>query len=126
MLAPSHLWTAIAYVELNPVRAKIVHGAEDYPWSSAVAHVTGGDATGLLDMDWCRSTSRSDWREVLVRKAAAGQEHSAGHDSIVQLRVCTYAERPFGDDDFVAEMAERFGRHWIRGRPSKRSTLRPH
>src|ERR1017187_8825409 len=74
MLAPSHLWTAIAYVELNPVRAKIVRWAEDYPWSSAVAHVTGGDATGLLDMDWWRSTSRSDWREVLVRKAADGQD----------------------------------------------------
>jgi putative transposase len=30
MLATSHLWAAIAYVELNPVRARMVRHAEDY------------------------------------------------------------------------------------------------
>jgi putative transposase len=29
------------YVERNPVRAGLVVRAEDYPWSSARAHVTG-------------------------------------------------------------------------------------
>src|SRR5712671_817565 len=54
VLSPGHLWTALAYVERNPVRAKIVRRPEEYPWSSAPAHVSGGDGTGLLDMEWWR------------------------------------------------------------------------
>jgi putative transposase len=30
-----HLWMALRYVELNPVRARIVEKPEQYPWSSA-------------------------------------------------------------------------------------------
>ena len=33
-----HVWSAIRYVERNPVRAKMVSEAENYPWSSAAAH----------------------------------------------------------------------------------------
>jgi putative transposase len=49
MLAASHLWSAVTYVERNPLRARIVRRAEDYVWSSATAHATGGDGSGLLD-----------------------------------------------------------------------------
>jgi putative transposase len=34
----AHLWSAVRYVELNPVRAGLVERAEDYPWSSAAGH----------------------------------------------------------------------------------------
>jgi putative transposase len=127
MLAPSHLWTAIAYVERNPVRARIVRRAEDYRWSSAVAHVTGGDGPALLDMDWWRRSNRRDWREVLNRKPPQTTNHQPQEDdSVVQLRACTYAERPFGDEWFQVEIAQQLGCHWQRGRPSKMSTLKPH
>ncbi len=33
-----YIWSAIRYVERNPVRAKMVTKAEDYPWSSAAFH----------------------------------------------------------------------------------------
>ena len=46
-------------------------------------------------------------------------------DSIVRLRACTYAERPFGGEAFVEEMSHRFGRHWNRGRPTKWASLTP-
>ena len=36
-----HLYTAIRYVERNPVRAGLVNQGEDYPWSSALSHVKG-------------------------------------------------------------------------------------
>src|SRR3954469_18455587 len=36
-----HFWSAIRYVERNPVRAKMVTRAEDYEWSSAVARCRG-------------------------------------------------------------------------------------
>lgn len=34
----AHLWAALRYVELNPVRARLVDEADQYPWSSAAAH----------------------------------------------------------------------------------------
>jgi putative transposase len=37
-LDETYLWAAIRYVERNPVRAKLVRKAENYPWSSAAAH----------------------------------------------------------------------------------------
>lgn len=40
-LDEEHLWAAVRYVELNPVRAGLVTRAEEYPWSSARAHATG-------------------------------------------------------------------------------------
>jgi putative transposase len=40
-LSESHFYTALRYVERNPVRAGMVARAEDYSWSSARAHVTG-------------------------------------------------------------------------------------
>jgi putative transposase len=38
MLGHDHVWTAVRYVEQNPVRARIVDHAEKYPWSSAGFH----------------------------------------------------------------------------------------
>ncbi len=39
----AHLWAAIRYVSLNPVAAGLVQRAEDWPWSSARAHLAGRD-----------------------------------------------------------------------------------
>jgi hypothetical protein len=36
-----HLITAVRYVERNPVRARLVERATDWPWSSARAHANG-------------------------------------------------------------------------------------
>ena len=36
-----HLLAAVRYVELNPVHAGMVKRAEEYPWSSARAHLAG-------------------------------------------------------------------------------------
>ena len=43
MLGAKHLWTALAYVERNPVRAGMVEQAGEYRWSSAAAHLGGSD-----------------------------------------------------------------------------------
>ena len=40
-LDDAYLWTAMRYVECNPVRAGRVQRAEDYRWSSAAAHCIG-------------------------------------------------------------------------------------
>jgi putative transposase len=40
-LGASHLVTAPAYVDLNPLRAGLVRNALEYAWSSAKAHAVG-------------------------------------------------------------------------------------
>ena len=39
----SHLFNAVRYVSLNPVRAKLVRQAQDWQWSSVAAHLSGRD-----------------------------------------------------------------------------------
>ena len=48
-LGGAHLETALAYVDLNPVRAGLVRSAELYEWSSAAAHLTGDPGREIRD-----------------------------------------------------------------------------
>ena len=96
-LGPAHLWTALRYVEFNPVRANMVRRAEDYEWSSARAHLAGQDPQRLLDMDfWRREGGVSNW----VRLLNQGEEESQCRD----LRRATYAGQPFGDEEFAERL----------------------
>ncbi|MGZ8172127.1 MAG: transposase [Methylobacter sp.] len=67
-LEDAYLWAAVRYVERNPVRAKMVAKAEDYPWSSAVAHCQLKE-DGLLSQkpDWRKQCEQiSDWSAWLA------------------------------------------------------------
>ncbi len=111
VLGADHLWTALTYVDRNPLRAGMVRQAAEYRWSSAAAHVSGVDSGGLLDAGWWRAQGRcGDWAEELAWEDP---------EATAALRSCTYAGRPFGSARLVREMAERFGRRWTRGRPKK-------
>lgn len=43
-----HLMAAFRYVALNPVKAELVGKAEDWPWSSAQAHIAGVDSAHVV------------------------------------------------------------------------------
>jgi hypothetical protein len=54
VLNEPHLVAAARYVALNPVRARLVRRAQDWPWSSARTHLKGRDdglvmVTSLLE-----------------------------------------------------------------------------
>ncbi len=59
----AHLMQAVRYVENNPVKAGLVSNAEDWPWSSAAAHVRG-EYDGLTDVK-VLSEHISNWRAYL-------------------------------------------------------------
>ena len=48
-LDPMHLWEALGYPELNPVRAGMVAQPEMWPWSSAAAHCGAAQPEKLLE-----------------------------------------------------------------------------
>jgi putative transposase len=58
-----HLYACLRYVELNPVRARLVDRPEAWPWSSARAHL-GLAGDGLTDLAATRGRI-DDWRAFL-------------------------------------------------------------
>ena len=115
-----HFWTASIYVERNPVRAGMVSGAWQWPWSSAVGHCGEGDEPGLLDLrSWRKRGGGQDWRESLTR----AQDEQA----VRRLRLCTTRGRPLGSDSFVAKLERSLGRRLRalpEGRPRKATKTR--
>lgn len=110
-----HQWTALAYVERNPVRAGMASRAEDYLWSSAPTRLSG-DASEFLDLtQWRRSYSPERWREIL----ATGVEEEA---ELERIREATRTGRPLGSHGFIRDVGLRIGRSLERrkaGRPPK-------
>ena len=103
-----YLLAATRYVELNPVRARLVRKPTAYEWSSARAHVTGeaGRFKGLDWSVWREAGGLEGWRELIERKGDMREE--------MLLRRCTYAGRPYGEEEFVKGLEEEFRRSWRR------------
>ena len=94
-----HLWEALRYTELNPVRAGMVSGARDWPWSSATVHCGEKAADGLLSMEpWRERWNAASWSEYL----SAGETESG----LLAVRECTHTGRPLGSEEFVVELEE--------------------
>ena len=95
-----YLLAAARYIELNPIRAKLLRSAGAYRWSSASAHLMGKDdnlvkVSPLLElMPDCDSflKSRPNEEEVMV------------------LRRHERTGRPLGSDRFLRGIEKRVGR----------------
>ncbi len=100
-----HTVNAIAYAELNPVRAHMVSDAWLYPWSSAPAHI-GGKGDRLLNLRrWFDRYSGEEWREALggLSKNTAAAEAVRRH---------TQKGQPLGRDAAFLKQVE----IWRKGR----------
>jgi putative transposase len=110
-----HLWEALRYTELNPVRAGLVGDAESWTWSSAATHCGAAAPNGLLTMEpWREQWDASSWREYLL----AGETES----EILSVRQSTHTGRPLGTEEFVRGLEGATGRTLAPrkgGRPSK-------
>ncbi len=83
------MWEVLAYIELNPVRAGIVADPGDWEWSSARAHLTGTDHSGLLDMDlWRQHFDPCAWREYLKEAALNSDVHDRIRRATITGRFC--------------------------------------
>ena len=101
----AHLMTAIRYVELNPVKAKLVARAEDWPWSSARAHVSG-ESDGLTDLGGLAAVHRN-WRAMLRHGLEAG-DLSADAEAAIEAH--QRSGRPLGGEAFLDRLEDATGR----------------
>ncbi len=109
-----YLWAVARYIEQNPVRAGLVKKAEDYPYSSARAHVQGSEG-GVLGEELFSKEQHRDYVRLL--RAGITQRE------IEEVRYHTRSGRPFGEEGFVKRMERRLRRPLARrprGRPKKR------
>ena len=113
-LDETHLWKALRYTELNPVRAGLVAKAESWAWSSATAHCATLPADGYLAMEqWQTRWSPCSWRGYL----SAGENES----ELSAIRQCTHAGRPLGAAEFIGALEQQTQRHLA---PQRRGRLR--
>lgn len=101
-LDDAHLWTAVRYVERNPVRAGLVATAADHPWSSARAHC-GLRLDPLLSLGFPLPGVVHDWAEWLA-------DASADAAALETLRTSTRNGRPCGTPSFVERIESALAR----------------
>jgi putative transposase len=117
-LEETHLWSALRYVELNPVRAGMVATADQWRWSSAASHCRAGVCDSLLEMErWRNRWTVAEWNQYVA-------EHQSQIE-VGSLRRCTHTGRPLGDAEFIARLEQATSRRLAPlkgGRPKKPAT----
>lgn len=107
----AYLHACVRYVELNPVRAGLVARPEDWPWSSARAHL-GRSLDGLTEV--APMLERIDDWPAYLDLGLADAERAA-------IRTAERTCRPLGGQAFLDRIAATLGRDV---RPPKRGRPR--
>ena len=109
-----HALAAVRYVERNPVRARLVARAWQWPWSSAAGHVSGqGD---VLVRSNPLAEEVANWRRFLTT-----EEEEAGLET---LRRHGRTGRPWGDLRFLRRLEKRLARPLRRQKPGPKPNKR--
>jgi len=107
-----HTLAAARYIELNPVRARLVESARDWPWSSAAAHLDGRD--DVLAKVGPLLAEVGDWQGLLggdvteAERAAFRRHERTG--------------RPLGAEAFLGRLERQLGRPLRPGKPGPKRT----
>lgn len=113
-----HLGAALRYVTLNPVRARLVERAQDWPWSSVHAHLGRDDGITTTAPVVSRFP---DFAAVI----ADGEDEEMSR----RLRRSESIGRPLGDEAFLKRLEAGSGRSLKPGRrgprPRELSALSP-
>jgi putative transposase len=89
-----HLWEALRYTELNPVRARLVARATDWRWSSARVHCGVAASVSRLAIEmWRGRWSEEEWCAYL--------EAMPDGSVMKAIRDSTFGGRPLGSPEFT-------------------------
>jgi len=98
-----HLWRALRYTELNPVRAGLAETPEAYIWSSSAAHCGTAPPDPILELGlWTKQWGEKEWRRYLAEQDAAMDADAIRHS--------THTGRPLGSAEFVKHLENTMSR----------------
>jgi putative transposase len=120
-----HFFSACVYIELNPVRARMVKHPRQYPWSSYRAHAEGRADPLLVEHDIFARLGRS--REARRENYRALFKRPLERDFVEDLRAATNGGWAIGTDAFKRRIAKALKRRVSplpRGRPPKQKSGR--
>jgi len=110
----SHLRSAVSYVSLNPVRARLVSRAEERPWSNVPAHLAGEDDSLVSVRPVLERWAT--FRDLLLEEC---------EEKLTSLREAEGIGRPLGTAGFVIELERRLGRPIARCAPGRKAVAIP-
>jgi putative transposase len=96
-----HFLACLRYIENNPVCAKLVKRAEDWPWSSATAHIKAKNDI-LVNVSPALSIVQDDWKRFLSKTDSSAQMET--------FRKHERSGRPLGSDSFVQNLEQKLNR----------------
>lgn len=118
----AYLLTCLRYIELNPVRARMVTEAGDYPWSSYRARIDTSEAESWLHLDQyylglgLSESERKEGYARFIRSAVPDSE-------LVLIRGALQRGQLTGNRQFVEEVSQILGRRIdVRGQGRPRRT----
>ncbi|MCE5278336.1 MAG: transposase [Planctomycetaceae bacterium] len=106
-----YLLAAAKCIERSPVKARLVKRAEDWPWSSAAAHVDRRRSS-IASGDWL-TDSTADWVCTWRQYLAEADEAPVA----AAMRRSESTGRPLGDAAFIAKVEKLLGRTLARRKP---------
>jgi putative transposase len=96
----AHLAAAVRYVALNPVRARLVEQARNWPWSSVRSHISGtDDGTTTLSSVLSRFPHFAEF-------IATDIDTDTDPDMLARLRSAERVGRPLGSDAFIENLED--------------------
>ena len=114
-LGDGYLRAAVRYVELNPVRAKMVQLPQHYSWSSAHSRITDQKNPNIQSTDYWNSLlpKAEDWIDFLKENDG---------EVVKLIRRNLSKNLPIGSDEFINNLEKISGRslkYRPQGRPKK-------
>jgi putative transposase len=109
-----YLWSVAKYIEMNPVRARIVKKPEEWRWSSALAHMKAKGDCDIKLYEWLSDEERKSYVDFLV--TSSDEE---------KIRKATSTGRPLCGERFLNKLKTILNRDLKPrkgGRPRKEKT----
>ena len=114
-LDKKYLYAAVKYIENNPVNSGLVKNAEDYPWSSAQAHVYKTKDPLLSDNFLTKEIK--NWENYLQNET---REKSEKEDISLLIKHAKTG-RPLGDKNFLTKLENFTKRNLIKQKPGPKN-----
>lgn len=118
----AHLMAAVCYVENNPVAARMVTRAEQWPWSSAQSHIKGRrlQHDPLTDQD-ALAGAASNWSAMLRLGLEAGASGADGEAVSEAIEARLRTGRPLAAAEWIAHQEAATGRSMRPAKPGPKA-----